>query len=144
MQNIEKYIITDLDGTITPLGLNNQKRSPPWWLWSLLIPFVLMLRPKKSVIKKMQLLEARGYKFIIVTSRPVQFTNFTKRLLAFYHVPFENVFCVGYGKGTNERKLKVIREQKAEIVFVDSNKRIVEFMKRNSVNAVTSLDYFFK
>ena len=87
----------------------------------------------------MQAMEAQGCQFIVVTSWFGQFFRFTERRLKSRHVPYLKLFCVGPGKGTNERKLKVIKDEKIEI-FVDSNKRIVEFMKRNSVKAVTSLD----
>ena len=133
-----KRIGIDLDGTITPYGFCNPNIRLPWWLFCFLVPFVALSKPKKSVVEKMRLMQYQGYRFLIVTSRPNQFSWFTRRLLAFHHVPFDTLFCVGFGKGSNERKLKVIQREKLEI-FVDSNKQIVEFMKRNSVNAVNSL-----
>lgn len=134
-----KVIGIDCDGTITPFGFYNPNIPLPWWLFFFLVPFVLLSKPKKSVVEKMRLMQYQGCRFIIVTARPNQFFRFNRWLLAFHHVPFAGLFCVGGGKGSKERKLKVIREEKIEI-FVDSNKQIVEFMKRNSVKAVNSLD----
>lgn len=139
-----KVIGIDLDGTITPIGFCNLnlKFSLPWWLFYLLVPFIrLFSKPRKAVVEKMQLMKARGYQFIIVTARPNQFFQFTKESLIRHRVPFDGLCCIGSNKGAYERKLKIIKEEKVEM-FVDSNKRIVEFMKRHSVNVVNSLDYF--
>lgn len=116
-----KVIGIDLDGTI----------------------FVLLSKPKKAVVEKMQAMEKQGCQFVIVTRRPRQRFCFwlTKKLLIFHGVPFKSLFCVGISRGAEERKLQIIKEIKIE-VFIDSNKRIVEFMKRNSVHVADSLEYF--
>lgn len=137
-----KIIGIDLDGTITSHGFYNPNIPLPWWLWYFLIPFVLLSKPKKAIVKKMQLMAAQGYQFVILTRRPEQFSQFTERRLKPHCVPHLKLFCVGIGRGANERKLKIVQEQKIER-FVDSDKRIVRFMRRNSVNAVNSLDEFF-
>lgn len=138
-----RIIGMDLDGTITPHGLCglDVKFSLPWWLCYPLVPVLLLSKPRKGVVEKMQLMKAQGDQFIIVTRWPNQFFRFPKQLLIRHHVPFDGLFCVGFDRGANERKLKIIREEKAD-AFVDSNQSVVEFMRRNSVNAVTSLDYF--
>lgn len=82
---------------------------------------------------------SQDYQFVIVTCRPNQFFRLTKQQIMRHHVPFYKLFCVGGGGGTNERKLRVIRDEKIE-VFVDNNKKIVEFMKRNLIKAVTTLN----
>ena len=139
-----KTIGIDLDGTITPYGFCNPGvMKLPWWLFFFLIPFVLLFRPRKSVIEKMRLARARGCRLLIITSRPNQFFWFTERLLLFYHVPFDDLFCVGFGKGSNERKLEVILREKAE-AFVDSNKGVLKFMKEHSILAFSNLDYLEK
>lgn len=132
----------DLDGTIMSISFCNWnlRFSLPWWLFYLLIPIVLLSKPKQEVVEKMRLMQARGCKFIIVTRRPDQFFRFTKRLLMLHRVPFDGLYCVGFSKGVYERKFQVIKKEKVAM-FVDSDKRIIEFLKRNSVQAVTSLDY---
>lgn len=135
-----KIIGMDLDGTITPYGFCNPGvMKLPWWLFFFLIPFVLLFRPRKSVIAKMHSVKESGCRLIIITSRPKQFFGFTKRLLDIYDVPFDDLFCVGFGKGSNKRKLEVIRREKAE-AFVDSNKGVIKFMKEHSVCTFSNLD----
>lgn len=133
---------SDLDGTITPYSFydSDAKFPLPWWLACFLVPVILFSKPKKAVVEKMRLMAAQGYKFIIVTRWPNQFFRFIKWLLMRHRVPFAGLFCVGFGKGADERKLKVIREEKVDI-FVDSSRRFVRFLKRNSVQATASFDY---
>ena len=139
-----KTIGIDLDGTITPYGFCNPGvMKLPWWLFFFLVPFVLLFRPKKSVIEKMRLARERGCRILIITSRPNQFFRFTEKLLLFYRVPFDDLFCVGFGKGSNERKLEVILREKAE-AFVDSNRGVLKFMKEHSVLAFSNLDHLEK
>jgi len=137
-----KVIGIDLDGTITPYGFYNPNIPLPWWFWIFLIPFVLVSKPRKSVVKKMQLMATQGFQFIIMTRRPKQFSQFTERRLGPHRVPYLKLFCVGIGRGANKRKLKIVQENNVEF-FVDSDKHIVRFMRRNSVNAVNSLDEVF-
>jgi hypothetical protein len=88
----------------------------------------------------MQALKDRGCKIAIVSATPRQFFLFRKWLLKLHHVPFESLDCVGGGKGTNERKLKVIRDKNID-VYIDKDGRVLKFMRRNSVRAESSLDY---
>jgi len=128
----------DLDGTITPYGFYNPNIKLPWPLFFLLVPIILFIKPNAQVVEKMQVLKDRGCGLIIVSATPDQFLWFRKLLLKFHRVPFESLHCVSGGKGTNERKLKVIQEKGIEI-FVDKDNRVLEFMRRNSVTAVKSL-----
>ncbi|MEK7503516.1 MAG: hypothetical protein AAB577_00860 [Patescibacteria group bacterium] len=137
-----KVVGIDLDGTITPYTFFNPDIPLPWWLFYLLAPLDFVSRPRKSVVEKMRLMVAQGYQFKVFTRRPQQFSRFTERRLTAHHVPFVRVFCVGIGRGANERKLKAIKEEKVD-VFVDSSKAHCEFMKRNLINAVTSLEEIF-
>ncbi len=134
-----KVIGIDLHGTITPHSLYNPDVKLPWWLFWILVPLIRLSKPRKEVVEKMQLMEGQGYRFIVVTATPNQFFWFTKRLLKSHHVPFEDLSCVDPGKGTNERKLKVIKEKGMEI-YIDSDNHVLRFMERNSVKAVSSLD----
>ncbi len=132
----------DVDGTITADNICNSNIgfSLPWWLCYFLIPF-LWSKPRKEVVEKMRLMKAQGHQFIIVTRWPDHFSPRVKKSLINRGVPFDGLFCVGFTKGADERKLKVIKDEKIDI-FVDSNKCFAEFLKSNSVNAVTSLDCF--
>jgi len=134
----------DLDGTITPYDIcnSNIEFSFPWWVCYLLTPF-LWARPKKQVIEKMRLMRARGDRLIIVPRWPEQFFPRVKQSLILRGVPFDGLVCVGCSKGANERKLEIIKTQKIAI-FVDSDPRVVAFMRANSINAVTSLDEIIK
>ena len=135
-----KVVGVDLDGIITKVGFYNPSIRLPWRLFYLLVPVILLLKPDRVKAEKLQLIKNKGCEIIIVTARPVQLTQITKQWLIFYNIPFDSLFCVGFGKGTNERKLKVIRDEKME-VYIDNDSRAVEFMQRNSVKAVSSLDY---
>lgn len=128
----------DLDGTITPYGLNNQRFKFPWWSWAFLIPLILLIRPRREVVEKMRLMEKQGYEFTIITSRPRQFTRFTRWLLRRYRVPCHTLFCVGFEKGINERKLLLLRKENISI-YVERNKNIVRFLRENGIEAIGSL-----
>ncbi len=128
----------DLDGTITRIALRNPNIRLPWWLFYILVPLVLVLRPNKLVVKKLQTIKERGCKIIIITARPIQLEGLIRKWLVSYCVPFDNLFCVGFGKGAEERKLKVINDEDVEI-FIDNNKRCRDFLKNNSVNTVVNI-----
>lgn len=130
----------DLDGIVTRVGLYNPSIRLPWWLFYLLVPLVSSLKPDDAMIKKMQILRQKGYKIIIVTARPAQLAEKTERWLVKHHVPFDSLYCVGFGKGTEERKFEVIRDREMEL-FIDNDDRFVDFLKRKSVNAVTTLEH---
>ncbi|MFH1780916.1 MAG: hypothetical protein ABH841_02845 [Candidatus Nealsonbacteria bacterium] len=131
----------DLDGTMTAIDLKNQNIRLPLWLCVILAPFTLFIPPRKAVIKKIQLMHEQGYRFVIITRRYDHFfcVWFTRLWLMLNHVPFIGLFCVGFEKGSKERKLKIIRDEKVN-AFVDSNQSIIDFMEKNSVHAVASLD----
>jgi len=128
----------DLDGTITSAGLYNPSIKLPWWLFYLLVPLVLSLKPDKLIIEKFETMKKWGYEIIIITARPKQLEKLTKEWLVSYRIPFDKLFCVGFGKGTKERKLKVIKEEKITI-FIDDNKNCRNFLKSNSINVVGSV-----
>ena len=131
----------DLDGTITRVGLYNPNIRLPWWLFCLLVPFLLLLKPDKMVIEKLQTLKDKGCEIVIVTARPIQLARITKQWLLSHYVPFDQLFCVGFGKGTEERKLKIINDKKIEI-FIDNDQSCIEFLKNNSIKAVNKTEYF--
>lgn len=134
-----KIIGIDLDGPISPIGFYNPSIRLPWPLFFLLVPIIIFLKPDPQVVKKMQVLKDQGCILAIVSATPKQFRWFRRLLLKLHHIPFDSLDCVDGGKGTKERKLKVIKEKKIE-VFIDDDIRILNFLQSNSVKAVSSLD----
>lgn len=131
----------DLDGIITRAGLYNPNIKLPWWLFYSLIPLVLLLKPDEIVVKNLQTIKKCGCEIIIITARPIQAKKLTKQWLISYNIPFDKLFCVGFGKGTKERKLEVINNEKIA-VFIDDNKKCREFLGNNSVNVVGNTNQF--
>jgi len=131
----------DLDGIVTRVGFYNPSLKLPWWLFFALMPAAIILKPDKTVVSRLKIMQDGGNEIIIVTARPCQSAQLTERWLKLHHVPFDRLICVGFGEGTNDRKLKVIQEEKMAI-FVDNDIRLVMFMKKNSVNAVSTFEFF--
>lgn len=131
----------DLDGTITRVALYNPNIRLPWWLFWLLAFPISALGPNKLVIEKLQTMREQGCKIIIITARPIQLEKLTRKWLVSNHVPFDELFCVGFGKGTKERKLKIIRGKDVAI-YIDGDKGCRDFLERNSVKAVASIGQF--
>lgn len=118
----------DLDGVITSVGLINPSVKLPRWLYIFLIPIVLMMIPnQKEKMKRIAL----NNKLIIISARPHWFKNLTEKWLRFHEIPFDKIYCVGFGKGTKQRKLKIIKKEKIEL-FVDNDKRIIRFLNGNN------------
>ena len=134
-----RIIGIDLHGTITPHDFYNPDMKLPWLLFCFLFLFTCLLsRPKKEIVKKLQILKNEGCKIIIVSARPIQLTWLTKFWLVWRHVPYDKLFCVGFGKGTKERKLRIINEEKIE-TFIDDSVSCIEFLEKHSVNAMKDL-----
>ena len=124
----------DLDGTISWAGFYNPSLKLPWWLFIFFIPLILLIGPKEEAVKKIREMKRLGHKIIIVSARPPWATALTRRSLICRRVPFDKVLCVGFGKGTKDRKLKAIREEKIEHFF-DNDKKLLAFFNHNSVRA---------
>lgn len=127
----------DLDGVITPIGLINPSVKLPRWLYIFIVPIVLlMVTNKKEELKEI----TANHQIIIISARPAWCKNLTEKWLKYHQVPFDKLYCVGFGKGTKQRKLRVIEKEKIE-VFVDDNSRTREFLNLNgnSVKAVSQL-----
>jgi len=56
-------------------------------------------------------------------------------------VPFDRLLCVGFGKGTKERKLQAIKDERIAM-FIDDNKRYRDFLGNNAVNVVGKVNQF--
>ena len=73
---------------------------------------------------------------IIVSARPKQLEGLTRRWLRYHKIPFSNLFCVGLEKGVSQRKLEVINQMGIKR-FIDSDEKIVNFLRENFINAST-------
>jgi hypothetical protein len=124
----------DLDGTLSGAGLWNPSLTLPWWLFIFLVPMVFFMRPDAKAVRKINEMKDRGHKVIIISARPPWARAMTIRWLRLYRVPFDEVFCVGFGKGTGKRKLELIKREKI-MHFFDDSRKIVEFLNHNSVEA---------
>ena len=91
-----------------------------------------MVANNKEELKKI----AANHQIIIVSARPAWCKNLTEKWLRYHQVPFDKLYCVGFGKGTKQRKLRVIEKENIEL-FVDDNSRVISFLKGNSVNATS-------
>lgn len=121
----------DLDGTISNIDLYNPNLKMPWCLFVLLIPWILFVSPNKKAVKKLRLAKYYGNKIIIISARPEQITRLTENWLKFHQIPFDKLFCVGFGKGTKQRKLEIITKEGIEL-FIDNDKHLIDFLKQNS------------
>ena len=135
-----KIIGVDLDGTITPVGLYNPNLKLASWLFIFWLPLVLFLRPKRKVVERLSNFKKGGTKIIIVSARPSWIEGLTRILLGFHKVSFDKLYCVGFGKGTEQRKLEIIIKEGIE-QFFDDDKRLVEFLNHHSIKASRSLNY---
>ena len=128
----------DLDGIISKRGLYNPSLRLPWWLFILLIPLISFVAPNKKTLEELRRLKSNGDKIIIISARPVQVTNLTRNWLNFHQVPFSKLFCVGFGKGTKQRKLDVIRKEGVQL-FIDNDEKLLSFLNSNSIMAIRQL-----
>ena len=118
--------------------MNNKKIISLFLSLNLLVPVILWLKPDEATIEKLQILKNQGCEIIIITARPIQLEGLTKKWFMSRYVPFDKLFCVGFGKGTKERKLKIIKDENI-VIFIDGNKSCRDFLKKNSVNAIASI-----
>lgn len=123
----------DLDGVISPVLFYNPSVRLPWWLYILLLPLSFSMIPNPRTVKELRDLKKTGNEIIIISARPKQFSELTKAWLELHRVPFDYLFCVGFGKGTKKRKLEIIKKENIEL-FIDDDKRIVKFLEKNSID----------
>ena len=124
----------DFDGTLSQVSFYNPSLRLPWWLFFLLIPLVLA-RPNRKIVKALRKLEKNSAEVIIISARPRQLSFLTKMWLKLYRVPYSQLFCIGFGKGTKQRKLAII-QQKNITTFIDDDKRTLIFLEENSVEVL--------
>jgi len=128
----------DLDGIITPIGFVNPSIKLPQILYIFLLPLALFMLPSQDTKNKLKKL-SQDHEIIIISARPSWTKLITQQWLKFHKIPFSKLYCLGFGKGTKIRKLKVIKNEKIELFFED-NKRIREFLEKNSIKILPNLD----
>jgi uncharacterized HAD superfamily protein len=125
----------DLDGVITPIGLINPSLNLPRWLYIFVVPIILLMIPdKKEELKRI----ATNHEIIIISARPKWSQKLTEKWLRYHKIPFDKIYCVGFGKGTKQRKLKIIEKEGIKF-FVDNDSRITKFLNGNSIKVISEL-----
>ncbi|XOB40529.1 MAG: hypothetical protein ACKKMR_00755 [Candidatus Nealsonbacteria bacterium] len=141
MEGIDiKQIGFDFDGVIVKLPYPLQRISNrlPWWLSGALN--FLIGQPDEEILGIVRKLKEKGYKIIIITSRP----NFLKRRLREFFekslnslnydkTPCLEIICTGPIK-RKLKKLKVMKEKGIQFL-IDDDGGCRFFLKRNSVLA---------
>lgn len=126
---------TDLDGVLLTFKFLNPSVKLPQWLYLPLAIFALLC-PPNFVIKRILQFAAKNNEIIIISARPKWFASLTISWLKFHRIPFNKLYCVGFGKGTKERKLEIIRKEGIDIYFED-DKRIVQFFKKHAIKVLS-------
>jgi hypothetical protein len=124
----------DSDGTIIPSFLPNPSVRLPWWLFILFLPAVFFVHPKIKTIRFIRKLKKEGKEIFIVSARPKQILWLTERYFRFHNVPYDKIYCLGFGKGTKKRKLSAIRSLGIQ-TYYDNDPAIISFLIKNSVDA---------
>lgn len=125
----------DLDGTVTSVGFINPSVRLPQWLYILLVPIILLMFPtNREALRK---LKARGHEIIIISARPRWCQNLTRIWLKYHRIQFAKLYCVGFGKGTKQRKLQIIEREEIEI-FVDNDRKITKFLRKHSIMVIST------
>ncbi|MFC1789806.1 hypothetical protein ACFLYY_02415 [Patescibacteria group bacterium] len=124
----------DRDGTITRFGFPASKWNLPWYLFLFLLPWFLIQKPKKGALEFLKRLDEFGGVIIIICRWPKQLIKINAFLLKLYHVPYDDIICIGWEKGAEQRKLKAAKEAGVE-VFIDDEENVVSFFNANGILA---------
>lgn len=93
---------------------------------------LLMIPCKKEELKRT---EKKGYQIILISARPQWCKDLTEIWLKYHCLPFSKIYCVGFGKGTKQRKLEVIQKEGIEI-FIDNDRKVRKFLHQNSIKVI--------
>lgn len=126
---------TDLDGNLVMFKFLNPSIKLPQWIY-LPLAILSLLLPPNPVRKKFLQSLSEKHEIIIISARPKWFERATKFWLDLHRVPYKKVFCVGFGKGTKERKLNVIQKEGIR-VYIEDDKRIIRFLNRHSIKTLS-------
>lgn len=125
----------DLDGVISRRSFPNPSLKLPWWLFIPLVPFTFLISPNTETSKELRRMQREGHEILIISARPKQISKITKRWLKRRKIPYNKLFCVGFGKGTKQRKLDVIQKENIEM-YIDHDNKTIEFLRQHSINAI--------
>jgi hypothetical protein len=126
---------TDLDGVLLTFKFLNPSVKLPQWFY-LPLAFLSLLFPPNFTKRRILQLLSKNNEIIIVSARPKWFEFPTKFWLKFYRIPFNKIYCVGFGKGTKERKLEIIKKEGINI-YIEDDKRIIRFLNSHSIKVLT-------
>lgn len=129
----------DLDGVISSNGLFNPSLPIPYWFFIFLIPFFYFAKPTLSTRRKLKNMRESNCEILIISARPAKLFNLTEKWLVKNYIPFDKLFCVGFGKGTKKRKLEVIEREKIDL-FIDDDPKIIRYLTKNSVHSSVFLE----
>jgi len=128
----------DLDGVITPFKFINPSIKLPQFPYLFLAPLSLIVPPSNKIVKALQKLKSQNHIIIIISARPWWFQQITEFWLKLHKIPFDKVYCVGFGKGTKKRKLLIAKREKIDI-FVEDDQKIRNFIQKNCIKVVIDL-----
>jgi hypothetical protein len=126
---------TDLDGILLTFKFLNPSIKLPQWSY-LPFAFLSFLLPPNFAKKRILQSLSESNEIIIVSARPKWFEFPTKLWLKFWGIPVDRVYCVGFGKGTKERKLKIIKDEGIDI-YIEDDKRIIQFLNKHSIKVLS-------
>jgi len=126
----------DLDGTISKAGLYNPSLKLPCWLFVFLVPIIVLTKPDKRAVRRLKEFEEADCKIVIISARPPWAYKITEMWFSAHKIPFTKIFCVGFGKGTKQRKIDIIEKEGIDHFF-DDDKRMANFLNQHSVKATS-------
>jgi hypothetical protein len=125
----------DLDGTLVRIRIINPNIKLPSFLFILLIPFVMLAKPNEKIAGELRSLKKGGFGLIIISARPAWSRALTCWWLKRYQILFDEIFLVGFGKESADRKLKIIMSQKIDLAF-DDDCRVQDLFGSNSIEVI--------
>ncbi|MDD5145871.1 MAG: hypothetical protein PHF44_03455 [Candidatus Pacebacteria bacterium] len=128
-------IASDADGVVFISSLYNPNIKIPQWLFIFIIPIIILQIPDRKFVEFLRKRRIQGDTIIIISARPKFCFKLTRLLLRFRRVEFDELYCVGFGKGTKERKLKTCRDNSV-VLYFDDDRRVVDFLNENSIRAI--------
>ena len=129
----------DFDGTVTKRSFVNPNLKIPSFFFIFLFPLTLFAGKNRKVVQSIKELKAGGFDVIIVSNRPPW--NWLKWLmvlqLKLFHISFnlDQIFLVNFGKGSERRKLEILRKGEVDLFF-DDDERVVAFLRENFIETI--------
>lgn len=125
----------DLDGVITTCGgFGASHKNIPTWVIKVVLS-VYKPRIRKEIMVLIDQIKAEKDQVAIVTKRDLLLKDLTVRFLDKKKVPFDEIFFVGRGEGSTEKKLTKIKEINP-CVYFDDNEEIVKEALKAGINSI--------